>query len=60
MLRKNVTPIDRIIRIVLGLALLSLILIGPKTLWGLIGIVPLITGALGTCPIYRLVFPRSR
>lgn len=58
MLRKNVTHIDRIIRIVIGLALLALVVVGPKTLWGLLGLIPLVTGALGTCPIYRVLFPR--
>lgn len=45
---------DRAARVALGLALLSLTLIGPRTLWGLVGLVPLITGAIGFCPIYRL------
>ena len=48
------TP-DRAIRIVLGLALLSLIVIGPHTTWGWIGVVPLITGILGWCPAYSIL-----
>jgi Inner membrane protein YgaP-like, transmembrane domain len=46
---------DRVIRVVLGLALLSLTVIGPQTPWGYVGIVPLATGVLGFCPLYRLV-----
>lgn len=45
---------DRAARVALGLALLSLTFVGPRTLWGLVGLVPLLTGALGFCPIYRL------
>jgi len=52
---RNEHNIDRAIRIVLGLALLSLVFIGPKTLWGLVGLVPLLTGAIGSCPLYRLL-----
>ncbi len=52
---RNVGTLDRIARIVLGLVLLSLVFVGPQTLWGLIGLVPLLTGAVGTCPAYSLV-----
>lgn len=50
----NEHVVDRAIRVVLGLALLSLVFVGPHTLWGLVGIVPLLTGAVGSCPLYRL------
>ncbi|MCW8957049.1 MAG: DUF2892 domain-containing protein, partial [Gammaproteobacteria bacterium] len=33
----------------------SLVFVGPKTLWGLIGLVPLITGLFGFCPAYKLL-----
>lgn len=52
---KNEHPIDRAIRVVLGVALLSLVFVGPKTPWGWIGLVPLVTGLAGTCPLYRLL-----
>jgi hypothetical protein len=45
---------DRGIRVVLGLGLLSLTIIGPHTLWGLVGLVPLVTGLWGFCPLYRV------
>lgn len=54
MLVKNVGGLDRFLRILVGLALLSLIFVGPRTLWGLVGLVPLVTGVLRTCPLYRL------
>jgi hypothetical protein len=51
----NVGKTDRIIRIVVGLALLSLVFIGPQTLWGLIGIVLLATAFINFCPAYKLL-----
>ncbi len=56
-MKKNVGSIDRVVRIVLGLALLSLtvILSAPWAYLGLIGLVPLVTAALGTCPLYSLL-----
>lgn len=52
---RNEGTLDRVLRVILGLVLLSLVFIGPQTLWGLIGIVPLATGLLGTCPIYSVL-----
>ncbi|MHB9797748.1 YgaP family membrane protein [Pseudomonas sp. MT3] len=46
---------DRIVRIILGLGLLALVFVGPQTAWGWVGLVPLLTGALGSCPVYRLL-----
>lgn len=48
----NESTLDRGIRVVLGIGLLAMVFVGPQTLWGLIGIVPLATGLLGSCPIY--------
>lgn len=52
LLPTNEGTVDRVVRVVLGLALLSLVFVGPQTLWGLVGLVFLATGALGSCPIY--------
>jgi hypothetical protein len=52
---KNVHTIERAIRIIAGIVLLSLVVIGPKTLWGLIGIIPLVTGIFRFCPLYALL-----
>lgn len=54
-MERNEASWDRIIRVVLGLVLLSLVFVGPQTLFGLIGLVPLLTGIFGFCPLYRLV-----
>ncbi len=51
----NVGGIDKILRIIIGLILLSLVFIGPQTLWGWIGIVPLATGLINWCPLYSLL-----
>ncbi len=51
----NENTIDRAVRVVIGLVLLALVVAGPKTPWGLIGLVPLATGLVGFCPLYRLV-----
>ena len=49
---RNQHPIERILRVVVGLVLLSLVFVGPQTLLGLVGIVPLLTGFIGSCPLY--------
>ncbi|MEZ4399431.1 MAG: DUF2892 domain-containing protein [Kofleriaceae bacterium] len=54
-LPRNEHAIERVVRVVIGLALLSLVVIGPKTLWGLLGVVPLLTGLVGSCPAYTLL-----
>lgn len=51
---KNVGTVDRVIRIVLGVVLLSLVFVGPQTPWGWIGVVPLVTALVGWCPAYTL------
>jgi hypothetical protein len=55
MFKTNVGSFDRLARIVLGLALIALVFVGPKTPWGWIGVVPLVTGLLRTCPLYTLL-----
>jgi hypothetical protein len=51
----NVGSIDRVLRIILGLGLISIVYIGPQTPWGWIGVVPLVTALLGWCPAYSLL-----
>ena len=43
---------DRIIRIVLGLGIISLVFVGPQTPWAWLGLVPLATGLVGRCGLY--------
>ena len=53
-MQKNEGKADRIVRVLMGLGILSLTVVGPKTLWGLVGLVPLLTGLTGICPMYRV------
>lgn len=55
MFQTNVGSADRLLRIVLGVILIALVFVGPQTPWGWIGLVPLATGLLRTCPLYSLV-----
>ncbi len=50
----NVGTADRVIRVLVGLALLSLVFALDDNLrwWGLVGLQPLATGLLGWCPLY--------
>ncbi len=50
----NEGSIDRVVRIVVGLVLIALVFVGPKTVWGWIGVVPLLTGLIGWCPAYSI------
>ena len=55
-MQKNVGTVDRVLRVLVGLALLSLLffLDGPARWLGLIGLVPLLTAAVGSCPAYSV------
>jgi len=55
MFKTNVGGIDRILRIVAGLVLIGLALTGKVGVWGWIGVVPLATGLLSTCPLYSIL-----
>jgi len=52
---KNVGGIDRILRIVVGAALIVAAATGTVGLWGYIGVLPLFTGLVGWCPPYALL-----
>jgi hypothetical protein len=52
---RNEHPIERVVRVALGLGLITMALVGPKTPWGWLGVVPLATGLLGSCPLYSLL-----
>jgi len=51
---QNVGGMDKIFRIGAGLVLISLVFVGPKTLWGWVGIIPLATGLINFCPVYSI------
>ncbi|MEC9103495.1 MAG: DUF2892 domain-containing protein [Pseudomonadota bacterium] len=56
---RNEGTLDRALRVILGLVLLSRVFLGPQTPWGWIGLVPLATGLIGWCPLYTLLGIRT-
>lgn len=58
-MKRNVGQIDRVVRVLIGLGLIGLTLAGKIGAWGWIGLVPLLTGAVGVCPAYTLLRCRS-
>lgn len=51
----NEHTIERVVRVVMGLVILSLVWVGPRTPWGFVGLIPLFTGLVGSCPLYTLL-----
>jgi hypothetical protein len=49
----NIGFVERVLRVVVGIVLLASALVGPQTLWGLLGVLPLLSGAMGFCPLYH-------
>lgn len=54
-MKSNVGGMDKILRIVAGVVLLALAIMGIGAPWTFIGIVPLVTGLMGWCPAYMLL-----
>jgi len=52
---KNIHNVERIIRILAGIGILSLAFVGPRSPWGYLGLAPLLTGLVGWCPPYSLL-----
>lgn len=52
-MKKNVGRTDKIIRIIAGLALIIFAIV-TNNLWGLLGIVPILTSIMSYCPVYSL------
>ena len=54
-MKTNEGGLDRSLRVLVGLGVLALAFVGPKTPWAFIGLVPLLTGVVGFCPLYSLL-----
>lgn len=54
-MKTNIHSIERVVRIALGLLLVSLAFVGPANLWFLLGLIPIATGAIGWCPPYAML-----
>ena len=52
---RNIGPVDTMVRIIIGVALLALVFVGPQTRWGYLGLIPIATAIFGYCPLYRLL-----
>ena len=53
-MKKNIGGVDRAIRIIAGIGIVSLVFVGPQSPWAYLGIIPLATGLVGWCPPYAL------
>lgn len=58
-MKSNVGGIDKILRIVVGVALIALAAMGQIGAWGYVGVVPLLTGLFNFCPVYPLLGIRT-
>lgn len=54
-MKRNIGNIERVVRVAVGLIILSLVFVGPKSPWAFIGIVPILTGGTGWCPLYTFL-----
>lgn len=52
---QNMCPVERVLRICVGLGLIALVFSGPQTPWGWVGIIPLATGIVGWCGLHALM-----
>jgi hypothetical protein len=53
-MKKNISNVERAIRVIGGAAIMSLAFVGPQTPWAFLGAIPLLTGLIGWCPPYAL------
>lgn len=54
-MKVNEGAIDRVLRVIVGAGILSLAFIGPQTPWAYLGVIPLLTGLVGFCPLYAVL-----
>ena len=54
-MKKNIHPVERVIRVVVGIGLISCVFVGPQNQWFWLGLVPLATGMMGWCPPYAIL-----
>jgi hypothetical protein len=54
-MKTNIGNAERIVRIVIGVAVLSLVFVGPRAQWAYLGIFPILSGVIGWCPPYALL-----
>ena len=52
--QRNMGTVDRAVRAIVGIVLIALVFVGPKTAWGWLGLIPLATAVFAFCPPYAL------
>lgn len=52
---RNAGITDRVLRVILGVALIAIVFVGPQTAWGWMGLAPLVTGLVNNCPLYNIL-----
>ncbi len=52
---QNIGNIERIVRAIVGIALIAIVFVGPQTPWGWLGVIPLATALIGWCPPYAIL-----
>ncbi|MHB8174511.1 MAG: YgaP family membrane protein [Nitrospirota bacterium] len=53
-MKKNIGGVERFLRVIIGIGIISLAFVGPKSPWAYLGAVPLLTGLIGWCPPYAI------
>ncbi len=54
-MKQNIGKVERVVRVSVGLGILSLAFVGPSSAWGFLGLAPILTGIVGWCPPYTLL-----
>jgi len=54
-MKKNIGNVERVVRVVLGVLVVSLAFVGPRSPWAFLAIIPIVTGLIGYCPPYALL-----
>jgi len=54
-MKPNIGRVERVVRVVVGIGVLSLAFLGPRTPWAYLGVLPLLSGLIGWCPPYALL-----
>ena len=54
-MKKNIGGVERIVRVAVGIGILALAFVGPKSPWAYLGILPIVSGLTGWCPPYSLL-----
>jgi len=53
-MKQNIHNVERVVRVIVGMVITSLVFIGPQSAWGWLGLIPVATGIIGWCPPYAL------